>query len=186
MLKIRRPLGRLIFNMGIAIPGKTVFLIETAPSLRAYGFHNIHISTHDEMHSFKNLFLYPLDKCKGGTSLLQTTALTHLRLIIMHYLVSITCYWLPTAGTLTHCGLLMPYGDIDVPDDTKPLPEPMFDSSSVRFSENHPRVISWELLHQSLAKFRLKITYLKFYSLSPPVTQHWQDLLLNTEWDWKW
>ena len=33
MLKIRRPLGRLIFNMGIAIPGKTVFFIETAPSL---------------------------------------------------------------------------------------------------------------------------------------------------------
>ena len=31
MLKIRRPLGRLIFNMGIVIPGKTVFLIETAP-----------------------------------------------------------------------------------------------------------------------------------------------------------
>ena len=31
MLKIRWPLGRLIFNMGIAIPGKTVFLIETAP-----------------------------------------------------------------------------------------------------------------------------------------------------------
>ena len=31
MLKIRRLLGRLIFNMGIAIPGKTVFLIETAP-----------------------------------------------------------------------------------------------------------------------------------------------------------
>ena len=29
MLKIRRPTGRLIFNMGIAIPGKTVFLIET-------------------------------------------------------------------------------------------------------------------------------------------------------------
>ena len=31
MLKIKRPLGRLSFNMGIAIPGKTVFLIETAP-----------------------------------------------------------------------------------------------------------------------------------------------------------
>ena len=31
MLKIRRPLGRLIFYMGIAIPGKTVFLIEMAP-----------------------------------------------------------------------------------------------------------------------------------------------------------
>ena len=35
MLKIRRPNGRLIFNMGIAIPGKTVFLIETAPSALA-------------------------------------------------------------------------------------------------------------------------------------------------------
>ena len=34
MLKIRRPLGRLIFNMGMAIPGKTVFLIETAPRVR--------------------------------------------------------------------------------------------------------------------------------------------------------
>ena len=34
MLKIRRSLGRLIFNMGIAIPGKTVFLIETAPRIR--------------------------------------------------------------------------------------------------------------------------------------------------------
>ena len=34
MLKIRRPLGRLIFNMGIAIPGKTVFLIETPPWFR--------------------------------------------------------------------------------------------------------------------------------------------------------
>ena len=31
MLKIRRPLGRLIFNMGITIPSETVFLIETAP-----------------------------------------------------------------------------------------------------------------------------------------------------------
>ena len=31
MLKIRRPSGRLIFNMGIAIPGKSVILIETAP-----------------------------------------------------------------------------------------------------------------------------------------------------------
>ena len=33
MLKIRRPTGRLIFNMGIPIPGKTVFYIETGPRL---------------------------------------------------------------------------------------------------------------------------------------------------------
>ena len=39
MLKIRRPLGRLIFNMGIAIPGKIVFLIETPPSCRCEHTH---------------------------------------------------------------------------------------------------------------------------------------------------
>ena len=36
MLKIRRPTGRLIFNMGIPIPGKTVFYIETGPSIFQY------------------------------------------------------------------------------------------------------------------------------------------------------
>ena len=41
MLKIRRPLGRLIFNMGIAIPGKTVFLIETAPWRQAIIWNNV-------------------------------------------------------------------------------------------------------------------------------------------------
>ena len=30
-VKDKTAVGRLIFNMGIAIPGKTVFLIETAP-----------------------------------------------------------------------------------------------------------------------------------------------------------
>ena len=45
MLKIRRPLGRLIFNMGIAIPGKTVFLIETAPRSRTrQNFELVHIN----------------------------------------------------------------------------------------------------------------------------------------------
>ena len=44
MLKIRRPLGRLIFNMGIAIPGKTVFLIETAPWFLKFN-HVLHLST---------------------------------------------------------------------------------------------------------------------------------------------
>ena len=31
MLKIRRPNGRLIFNMGIAIPSKTVFILRRGP-----------------------------------------------------------------------------------------------------------------------------------------------------------
>ena len=34
MLKIRRPLGRLIFNMGIAIPGKTVLPGMAIPMLK--------------------------------------------------------------------------------------------------------------------------------------------------------
>ena len=48
MLKIRRPLGRLIFNMGIAIPGKTVFLIETAPRFLhlLYSYHYIRVELH--------------------------------------------------------------------------------------------------------------------------------------------
>ena len=40
MLKIRRRLGPLIFNMGIAIPGKTVFLIETAPRMQCARWFN--------------------------------------------------------------------------------------------------------------------------------------------------
>ena len=45
MLKIRRPLGRLIFSMGIAIPGKTVFLIETAPGC---GYNTVSIWSNDD------------------------------------------------------------------------------------------------------------------------------------------
>ena len=47
MLKIRRPLGRLIFNMGIAIPGKTVFLIETAPWKMKIWFSMLYMNAHD-------------------------------------------------------------------------------------------------------------------------------------------
>ena len=48
MLKIRRPLGRLIFNMGIAIPGKTVFLIETAPWWTVAPFTNMDKELHGQ------------------------------------------------------------------------------------------------------------------------------------------
>ena len=53
MLKIRRPLGRLIFNMGIAIPGKTVFLIETAPW--AYMGYTANIIIKDTIHIFASI-----------------------------------------------------------------------------------------------------------------------------------
>ena len=38
MLKIRRPLGRLIFNMGIAIPGKPSFLLRRPPGLFSHKY----------------------------------------------------------------------------------------------------------------------------------------------------
>ena len=61
MLKIRRLLGRLIFNMGIAIPGKTVFLIEMAPCIQSAA--NIFILTgqfhayvKNDMRKYKYIF----------------------------------------------------------------------------------------------------------------------------------
>ena len=81
---------------------------------------------------------------------------------------------------LTHCGLVMPYGDIELnqwldsgnvflPDDTKPLPESV---SSVRSSSIHQRAISHEILSQpSDTKISLKITYLQFHSNLPEANE---------------
>ena len=70
MLKIRRPLGRLIFNMGIATPGKTVFLIETAP----WGHFYLHGLTlipawivNYIHHKVEYEITYPLPKFNGCT-----------------------------------------------------------------------------------------------------------------------
>ena len=49
MLKIRRPLGRLIFNMGIAIPGKTAFVIETAPRIQKNVFYYNKLDNSDQI-----------------------------------------------------------------------------------------------------------------------------------------
>ena len=48
MLKIRRPLGRLIFNMGIAIPGKTVFLRDRNKDLHLHWLFPASGSSHQE------------------------------------------------------------------------------------------------------------------------------------------
>ena len=64
MLKIRRPLGRLIFNMGIAIPGKTVFLIETAPWCWNYVLYDVdHAWWRHQMETFSAL----LAICAGNS-----------------------------------------------------------------------------------------------------------------------
>ena len=70
MLKIRRPLGRLIFNMGIAIPGKTVFLIETAPSLHVHGVHAQRlfspVNTETELSFLRNVVTEWTGSCQNG------------------------------------------------------------------------------------------------------------------------
>ena len=61
MLKIRRPLGRLIFNMGIAIPGKTVFLIETAPWRQIKRCLGEHFISQISSSVWNSKYLYNLD-----------------------------------------------------------------------------------------------------------------------------
>ena len=63
MLKIRRPLGRLIFNMGIAIPGKTVFLIETAP--RCWTISDVIIIIIKHLFLFHSITLFYIHKQKN-------------------------------------------------------------------------------------------------------------------------
>ena len=63
MLKIRRPLGRLIFNMGIAIPGKTVFLIETAPRITIWA---VMTSSQGKQGVYQTLMVHLLQKLSDG------------------------------------------------------------------------------------------------------------------------
>ena len=62
MLKIRRPLGRLIFNMGIAISGKTVFLIETAPWAQSLVEHHrkVHFRIEAKSNMVERAMLFPV------------------------------------------------------------------------------------------------------------------------------
>ena len=54
ILKIRWPVGRLIFNMGNAIPSKMVFLIETAPSFVGIPYITLSHPTNDISIEFDN------------------------------------------------------------------------------------------------------------------------------------
>ena len=81
MLKIRRPLGRLIFNMGIAIPGKTVFLIETATwsivervkfSVYNMVYKSLYLLLRDEQLHAKGQAKYHYNKCSWLESFLDS------------------------------------------------------------------------------------------------------------------
>ena len=94
MLKIRRPLGRLIFNMGIAIPGKTVFLIETAPRTTIFEGQNWPQVKIFFLHH-KNIF------CKFQWIFNENTQ------------VKKKLRWLAVAASLAagHMAIYLPYGD---------------------------------------------------------------------------
>ena len=73
MLKIRRPLGRLIFNMGIAIPGKTVFLIETAPWPHVAGTFEKSGFTHSATYENRELSFMPILSSLAASEFAVTT-----------------------------------------------------------------------------------------------------------------
>ena len=72
-------------------------------------------------------------------------------------------------------------GNALLPDGTKPLPEPMLDSS-IRSSDIHPRAISQKIPQSSIIKISLKITYLKLHSNLPRADELslYQDKLMPT------
>ena len=138
MLKIRRPLGRLIFNMGIAIPGKTVFLIETAPC----------ICPGPSLKSFRQRsrchgnFLYRYDKVFTLDESLKVSYSVMMMWILLHFRHLYRCahthmhaHTRPHGWLSTHCGQVTQYSDQElgqywasnglVPDGTKLSPEPI-------------------------------------------------------------
>ena len=70
MLKIRRPNGRLIFNMGIPIPGKDGLYIEMGPrpsswithQLTIYSWQSIYLCYNERLHCGKILLHYYIPK----------------------------------------------------------------------------------------------------------------------------
>ena len=90
-------------------------------------------------------------------------------------------HWGYMSFALTHCGLVMLYGDRDLvnfgsgngllPDGTKPLPEPMLTDHQWSPSDIHIRAISQEMPQPSITEFRLKITYLNFHSNFPGASE---------------
>ena len=78
---------------------------------------------------------------------------------------------------LTHCGLVMPNGNIDLGQHWfryrlvawwhQVITSANFDSLSVCSGDIHLREISEEISQPSITKFRLKITYLKCHSTLP-------------------
>ena len=84
-------------------------------------------------------------------------------------------------STSGHCGLVTPYGDIDLGQHWfrywlvawwhRTVAWTTVALSSVRCSSDHVRAISQEILLPSVAKIRMETTYLKFISNLPGVKE---------------
>ena len=76
--------------------------------------------------------------------------------------------WCKTClDSLTHCGLVTPYGDRDLSQQHHAITWTNVDWSSVKSSDIHIKAISQEIPQPSVTKICLKITYLKFHSNFP-------------------
>ena len=97
MLKIRRPTGRLIFNMGIPIPGKTVFLIETGSWCHRVHSDTLKVdpATKPKLSSFKK----PQTLVKGIAMDINMSAILVIIVIKVLWSISSRCHRRPEYST---------------------------------------------------------------------------------------
>ena len=134
MLKIRRPLGRLIFNMGIAIPVKTVFLIETAPS-RQWGWQS-------------NLSIYSDSPCTNSASIYVITARMHVWLCILAHQTRVNTEWVIHTSIVCDCKFaileILSFETCIRPCIRKPLPGKGCDEITYSFPNFNSAVEVWK------------------------------------------
>ena len=78
--------------------------------------------------------------------------------------------------TLTHCGLVTPYGNRDLGQHWhQAITWTNVDLSSIRSCGIHQKALSWEDLNISISKTRLKIKFLESHSDLPGANElsHW-------------
>ena len=158
MLKIRRSCDRLIFNMGIPIPGKDDLYIEMRPwwKTRTCSSYIVVTMVLDYLSMFE----------------LWEISDHGIDIVLLEY-----CIQISAPEGLTHCGLVTPYGYRDLGQHWlrqwlvawgyQAITWTYVDFSWLKSSDIHIRAISQEMPQPSITNVHLKITYLKFYWNSP-------------------
>ena len=155
MLKVRRSRDRLIFNMGIPIPGKDGLYIETGP----WGFVCALWDIPPKciyLNAESREILFPHNSCLSWSIVLKFCraqqchcSAQYFKMIPKQRTVNFAGIQAsPSLKDLTHWSLGMPYGDRDLgqlgsgngllPDGTKPLPEPM-----LTYYQQGPMTFNW-------------------------------------------